>query len=66
MVSRSRARRASDIRILEEELGVDARARGNEVRLVGPSQEVDVARKVLEVKSPLEVSFAAWPACRRG
>jgi len=36
------------LRILERELSIDARARGNEVRLVGPSTEVGVARKVLE------------------
>jgi phosphate starvation-inducible PhoH-like protein len=34
--------------MLERELGIDARARGNEVRLVGASAEVAVARKVLE------------------
>jgi len=33
---------------LERELGIDVRARGNEVRLVGGSAEVDLARKVLE------------------
>ena len=36
------------MRILEQELGIDARARGNEVRLVGAAAEVGVARKVLE------------------
>ena len=36
------------LRILEQELGIDARARGNEVRLVGSSVEVGLARKVLE------------------
>jgi phosphate starvation-inducible PhoH-like protein len=36
------------LRILEQELGVHARARGNEVRLVGSPEEVAVARKVLE------------------
>ena len=36
------------LRILEQELGVHARARGNEVRLVGSPDEVAVARKVLE------------------
>jgi phosphate starvation-inducible PhoH-like protein len=36
------------LRILEQELGIDARARGNEVRLVGSSIEVNLARKVLE------------------
>ncbi len=36
------------LRILEQELGVDARARGNEVRLVGGTVEVGLARKVLE------------------
>ncbi|MCZ6464862.1 MAG: PhoH family protein [Proteobacteria bacterium] len=34
--------------MLEQELGIDARARGNEVRLVGPEADVAVARKVLE------------------
>ena len=36
------------MRILEKELGIDARARGNEVRLVGSSHEVGQARKILE------------------
>ncbi len=36
------------LRILEQELGVDAHARGNQVRLVGPVAGVAVARKVLE------------------
>jgi phosphate starvation-inducible PhoH-like protein len=36
------------LRILERELGIHARARGNEVRLVGGEAEVDSARKVLE------------------
>ena len=36
------------LRILEQELGIDARARGNEVRLVGAPDAVGVARKVLE------------------
>jgi phosphate starvation-inducible PhoH-like protein len=36
------------LRILEQELGIDARARGNEVRLVGSPQEVGQARKILE------------------
>ena len=36
------------MRILEQELGIDARARGNEVRLVGSAHEVDQARKILE------------------
>jgi phosphate starvation-inducible PhoH-like protein len=34
--------------MVEKELGVDARARGNEVRLVGNERDVAVARKVLE------------------
>ena len=34
-------------RILEEELGVDAHARGNEVRLLGAPADVAAARKVL-------------------
>ena len=33
---------------MEQELGVDARARGNEVRLVGSADAVAAARKVLE------------------
>jgi len=33
---------------LERDLGVDARARGNEVRLVGDAEKVELARKVLE------------------
>jgi phosphate starvation-inducible PhoH-like protein len=36
------------LRILERELGVDVRARGNEVRLVGEPEAVAAARKVLE------------------
>ena len=36
------------LRIIEQELGIDARARGNEVRLVGSAQEVGQARKILE------------------
>jgi phosphate starvation-inducible PhoH-like protein len=36
------------LHILEQELGIKARARGNEVRLVGASEEVGLARKVLE------------------
>jgi phosphate starvation-inducible PhoH-like protein len=36
------------LRILEQELGIDARARGNEVRLVGSPQMVGHARKILE------------------
>ena len=36
------------LRILEEELGIDVHARGNEVRLVGGSEPVATARKVLE------------------
>ena len=37
------------LRILERELGIDARARGNEVRLIGSTASVGVARKVIEV-----------------
>jgi phosphate starvation-inducible PhoH-like protein len=36
------------LRILEQELGIQARARGNEVRLVGDADRVATARKVLE------------------
>jgi phosphate starvation-inducible PhoH-like protein len=36
------------LHLLEQELGIDARARGNEVRLVGVASGVAVARKVLE------------------
>ncbi len=36
------------LHILEQELGIAVRARGNEVRLVGGSDEVGLARKVLE------------------
>ena len=36
------------MRLLESELGIDARARGNEVRLVGGAHEVGLARRVLE------------------
>jgi len=34
--------------MLERDLGIDARARGNEVRLVGDADQVELARKVLE------------------
>lgn len=37
-----------NLRILERELGVDVRARGNEVRLVGEPRAVAAVRKVLE------------------
>jgi len=37
------------LRVLEEELGIAAHARGNEVRLVGSPEDVARARKVLEV-----------------
>ena len=36
------------LRILEQEFDIDARARGNEVRLVGSQSEVGKARKILE------------------
>ena len=36
------------LRILEQELGIAARARGNEVRLVGAAEAVAAGRKVLE------------------
>ncbi|MGE4606873.1 MAG: PhoH family protein [Myxococcota bacterium] len=36
------------LRVIEQELGVDARARGNEVRLIGREASVALARKVLE------------------
>jgi phosphate starvation-inducible PhoH-like protein len=36
------------LRILEQELGIDVHARGNEVRLVGPEPAVAKARRVLE------------------
>jgi phosphate starvation-inducible PhoH-like protein len=36
------------LRILEQELGIDARARGNEVRLIGAEPQVRAGRKVLE------------------
>jgi phosphate starvation-inducible protein PhoH and related proteins len=36
------------LRILERELSIDARARGNEVRLVGAAEAVGIARQVLE------------------
>jgi phosphate starvation-inducible PhoH-like protein len=34
--------------VLEQDLGIDARARGNEVRLIGDADKVELARKVLE------------------
>ena len=36
------------LRVLEQELGIDVRARSNEVRLVGEPESVAAARKVLE------------------
>ncbi len=36
------------LRVIEQELGVDARARGNEVRLLGSEPSVAIARKVLQ------------------
>ena len=36
------------LRVLEQELGVEARARGNEVRLIGEPDAVAAGRKVLE------------------
>jgi phosphate starvation-inducible PhoH-like protein len=36
------------LRIIEQQLGVDVHARGNEVRLVGDAEAVATARKVLE------------------
>lgn len=36
------------LRVIEQELGVDARARGNEVRLLGSEASVAIARKVLQ------------------
>jgi phosphate starvation-inducible PhoH-like protein len=40
--------REGTLRILEQELGVQAHARGNQVRLLGPDQGVRLARSVLE------------------
>ena len=40
--------REDNLRILESELGIGARARGNEVRLSGAETEVVLARRVLE------------------
>ena len=40
--------REHTLRILEKELGVEARARGNEVRLIGDEEKVRVGRKALE------------------
>ena len=40
--------RERTLRILEQELGVEARARGNEVRLIGEEEKVRVGRKALE------------------
>ena len=37
----------SNLRLLREELGVEAHARGNEVRLSGPEPAVEIARNVL-------------------
>ncbi len=40
--------REQTLRILEQDLGVQARARGNQVKLVGDEERVGLARKVLE------------------
>ena len=40
--------RERTLRILEEDLGIQARARGNQVRLVGAEPRVKIGRKVLE------------------
>ena len=40
--------REHTLRILEQELGVEVRARGNEVRLIGDEEKVRVGRKALE------------------
>ncbi len=40
--------RERTLRILEQDLGIQVRARGNEVRLIGPEAKVRTARKVLE------------------
>jgi phosphate starvation-inducible PhoH-like protein len=40
--------RESTLRALEHELGVQAHARGNQVRLIGPEERVRLARGVLE------------------
>jgi phosphate starvation-inducible PhoH-like protein len=40
--------RERTLRILEQELGVEAHARGNEVRLIGEEEKVRVGRKALE------------------
>jgi phosphate starvation-inducible PhoH-like protein len=45
------------LKILEQELGVRAHARGNEVRLMGSQADVAVARKVLD---------ELYACCRRG
>jgi phosphate starvation-inducible PhoH-like protein len=37
-----------NLRVLEQELGLTARARGNELRLIGAPTEVAMARKVME------------------
>ena len=63
------------LRVLEQELGIDVRARGNEVRLIGPPDTVAAARKVLEEMygwlrsghpvSPRDVASAARIAAGR-
>jgi len=40
--------REHTLRILEQELGVEARARGNEVRLIGDEEKVRAGRRALE------------------
>ena len=40
--------RERTLRILEQDLGIQVRARGNEVRLIGSAERVRMGRKVLE------------------
>jgi phosphate starvation-inducible PhoH-like protein len=48
MASALYGEREQTLRILEQDLGVQARARGNQVKLVGDEERVGLARKVLE------------------
>ncbi len=40
--------RERTLRILEQDLGIQARARGNQVKLIGPEAQVRIGRQVLE------------------
>jgi phosphate starvation-inducible protein PhoH and related proteins len=59
--------REGTLRILEQDLGVQAHARGNQVRLIGPDERVALARAVLEeLYSLLRAGSSIEPSDVRG